>query len=562
MATAEVGALRVTLGMDVAQFAEGANKAATLTSGLVAKLGLIAGVAAAAGAAIGNKLSSAIEKYIDEIKDAINRTTDIADAAKKFGLSISEVTAIVRDGGTPVETLTTGLEELEKSIFKVASGDAASRAARAFEAIGVSALDAAGKMRPVGDVVKDVADKFATYRDGIAKDALATDLFGEAGKSLTDVLSKGTAAMKEQADGGLTLGSVLADLYNMAEGKLKGAWDDLSNSFDHFLAALGAPTAKEFAATVRDWGKAALEALPSAKQITEAFDSLFIAALAVEQRIERLGANLAGFWRAAMALFTDDDVKAVNDQTAKAIEDIDARAAKSLKTFQALAAGWDAVIEGPKEMKGEQKDPPIIQATQKLTEAQRELNKQIQEGVNLAKQAREPYQVFADNIKALDAAQTAGKISAEQYGQAQRQAALIAVNAYAGAASSIGGSLTQVFKKSKGVAIAAAIINSFQAASNALAQAPWPLNFAAAAAALAAGFAQVANIRSTNEGGSGGGGGGASSGGGGDTAASAQASQTLRVEGLDATSLLSGDVVRAFAQSLLQFQADGGKVIL
>jgi len=81
--------------------------------------------------------------------------------------------------------------------------------------------------------------------------------------------------------------------------------------------------------------------------------------------------------------------------------------------------------------------------------------------------------------------------------------------------------------------------------------------FAAIAAASTA--AQIAGLRSTNENSSGGGGGAGGGGGGGE--ASAGASQTLTVQGLDPTSLLSGDVVQAFAGQLLQFQSDGGKVI-
>jgi hypothetical protein len=616
MATAEVGSLRVTLGMDIAEFIEGSQRAATMTSVLVAKFGLIASVAVAAGTAIAGKLGSSIDSYVTSIKDAINETDDIANAAKKFGLSISEVTGLIRDNGLYVSTFKTGMEALGESIFKVASGDATSEAARAFDAIGVSALNANGKMRPVGDVLKDIAGKFATYKDGIERNTLATDLFGKAGKDMANVLDLGAKAFKEDADGALDLSHVLSDLYNNAAKKLGDAWDELSNSFSNFFDALtgGQVTSKGFAATVRDWGKAALDSLPSTRQIKEAIDGLFEVALKTEQRFQRLAANISGMGRAVMALFTSDDVKTVNDETEAAIKKIDASAAASLATFRALSAGWGATAEDVKKASTSIAitDAPMKQTLKEIAEAQREWNRSVTEGVNLAKQSEAPWTKYNRQITDLGNAFKAGKIDVEQYalaqknaieqaniafaggaeliakntspyqqmqveiqkltdkfnagaisaeafGQAQQQAALVAVQGYASGAANIASSLTQVFSKSKGVAIASAIINSFQAASNALAQVPYPLNFAAAAAALAAGFVQVQNIRKTTEGGGGGGGSAASA-----PAATAptQAPQQLRVEGINPNSLFTGSAVKSLADALLNFQRDGGQVVL
>ena len=561
MAQAEVGALRVVLGMDIAQFSEGGKKAQDILDRLAGRIGITAGVASAAGTLIGNALARAAEKIVEGMKSAIDATAEMADAADKFGISIQTVSAIVTQGEVPIASLTAALDGLQQSIFKVASNDTSSTAAQAFNAIGVSALGAGGKMRSVSDVIKDIADKFELYRDGIAKDALATALFGQKGAELVTVLSKGSAGIRELTDEAIELGNGLDSKAGAAAQAFKATLAELGKSFDvvyRQIAIKILPIVKDFTVAFADWVKGTVDVRPAADRISSGINSIYIAALETSAGIQRLGINLKAFWDSSIALFTDAEVAKIQQAAADAVKKIDDDLAERKKRIQEVAD--NPAASGPLDEQKGQQEPPIIQHTQKLTEAQRELNKQIQEGVNLAKQAREPYQVFADNIRALDAAQMAAKINAEQYGAAQRQAALIAVNAYAGAASSIGGSLTQVFQKSKAVAIAAAMINSFQAASNALAQAPWPLNFAAAAAALAAGFAQVANIRSTNESSSGGGGGASS--GGGETAAPAQASQTLRVEGLDPTSLLSGDVVRAFAQSLLQFQADGGKVVL
>lgn len=611
----EVGALRVTLGMDMAQFSEGAKKAEQVLGSLAAKFGLFAGIGASVGTVIGKHLSDAFDSYVTSIKDAINETDDIERAAKKFGLTIGEVTALIRDNGLYVSTFTDSMTALQESIFKVASGDATSEAARAFDAIGVSALTSTGKMRPLGDVLKDIAGKFSTYKDNINRTTLATDLFGKSGKDIVDVLDLGAKAFKQSADGGLDLGHVMADLYNAGAKKFKDAWGEVKKSTVNFLDALtgGLPTAKEFGATIRDWGKAALDSLPSTKQIKAAFDSLFEAALNVQAGVERLGTHLAGFWRAAMALFSGGDVKAANDETDAAIQKIDASAAAALLTFKAVAAGWSATTEeiAKSAKKVTTVDAPMKQSLKEIADAQKEWNRSVQDGVTLAKQSEVPWTKYARQTtdignafkagkigvdefalaqkKALEEANiafaggaeliakntspyqqmqveiqkltdkfNAGAISAQAFGQAQQQAALVAVQGYASGAANIAGSLTQVFAKSKGVAIASAIINSFQAASNALAQVPYPLNFAAAAAALAAGFVQVQNIRRTTESSSG-------SSGGGSAAAAAtgptQAPQQLRVEGINPNSLYSGSAVKGIVDSINDFVTNGGKLI-
>ncbi len=503
MAAAEVGALRVVLGMDVAQFAEGAKNADQVLNRLATRMGITAGVAAAAGTLIGNALTAAAASIVDGIKGAINSAEEMADAAEKFGLSIETVSAIVKSGEVPIASLNAALEKLSQNLVLVGSGEATSPAARALKAIGVAAVDAEGNLRPVADVIGDIADKFETYREGPAKAALATTLFGNASKELIGVLSEGSDGIEEMKDKAVELGLALDANTGLAARELKDSITALGLSFDAFYVSIAnkiSPIVRDFSDVLTRWADNAMQnARPAAEAVANGINAIYMAALNTAAGIERLGVRLSGFYRSAMALFTSDEVKQIQDEADAAVKKIDEQLAERKRKIEEFQKLPQAEARDPGK-----RDAPLPDTVQKLTEAQRELNKQIQDGVNLAKQSRDSYQVYIDSIKALDAAQQAGKISAEQYGQAQRQAVLVAVNAYAGAASNIAGSLTQVFQKSKGVAIAAAIINSFQAATNALAQAPWPLNYVAAAAALAAGFVQVSNIRKTTEGGGGG----------------------------------------------------------
>jgi hypothetical protein len=83
----------------------------------------------------------------------------------------------------------------------------------------------------------------------------------------------------------------------------------------------------------------------------------------------------------------------------------------------------------------------------------------------------------------------------------------------------------------------------------------------------AMGFAQVRKIQSTGKNSSGGGGGSSGASAAATAAAQqaespAQQNSTLTVRGIDPRGLFTGDVVRSLADSLLQFQRDGGKVVL
>lgn len=142
-------------------------------------------------------------------------------------------------------------------------------------------------------------------------------------------------------------------------------------------------------------------------------------------------------------------------------------------------------------------------------EALRSLEQQYEQlgntGLSLVESIRTPHEVMLDQQAALQAAFDQSKISAEQFGNAMRQATYVSAGAYTGMVSDIVGSLSSVFGESKAFAIAQAIINTAEGVTRALAAYPPPFNFAAAAAVGAAGAAQIAAIKSTTKGGGGGG---------------------------------------------------------
>jgi TP901 family phage tail tape measure protein len=190
-------------------------------------------------------------------------------------------------------------------------------------------------------------------------------------------------------------------------------------------------------------------------------------------------------------------------------------------------------------------------------------NEALRSAARIIEDIQSPMDALIEKQWRIKEAFDAGGLSAAQQALAMQNAALVASNAYASMAGSIAQDLGKVFENNKAVAIAQALINTFQAITNAWANVPWPVNIAAAAAAAAAGFAQVANIRRTTKNG-GGGGSGAAGGGsaGASSAAQSQAPQKLIVQGISPGALFTGDAVKTLANQLLQYQRDGGEVVL
>lgn len=150
--------------------------------------------------------------------------------------------------------------------------------------------------------------------------------------------------------------------------------------------------------------------------------------------------------------------------------------------------------------------------------------------------------------------------------QADQEMALrsATLNAVASTLGSIGSAINSFGEKNlaavKAFSIAQALINTYEGITKALTL-PFPLNWAQAAAVGAAGFAQVASIINTNKGSSGG---SASTGVSSGAASASTPSQTLNLslQGISPSSLYSGDQVRELAQTLVQYQRDGGQLVL
>lgn len=192
MASSVIGALRVNLGLDSAQFQKGLKNA---QSGLqragkqMQRVGLAA-TAVGAGVALA-------------VRGQLNAADDLSKAAQRIGIPIealSQLQFAAELSGASLEELETGIGRLSRNMI-----DSEAK----FTALGIAVRDATGNIRPTQDVLFDLSDVLASMPDGAEKTAIAMDLMGRGGAALIPTLNGGAdalRAMMAEADAlGLTI---------------------------------------------------------------------------------------------------------------------------------------------------------------------------------------------------------------------------------------------------------------------------------------------------------------------------------------------------------------------
>lgn len=168
------------------------------SAGLLARFGSLG--AAITGAFAGVSLANAVQT-LDQLDDL----------AEKSGIAVEALSGLRFAGevvGTSFDDLATGTSKLAKNMAAAAGGSKEAQAA--FEAIGVSVKNTDGTIRSTDQVLLDVADRFASYKDGAGKAALAQSLFGKSGETLIPILNQGRVGIGQLTKEAEQLGAVFS----------------------------------------------------------------------------------------------------------------------------------------------------------------------------------------------------------------------------------------------------------------------------------------------------------------------------------------------------------------
>lgn len=104
-------------------------------------------------------------------KGAIDAADDMNDLSQKTGVSVEQLSRFKQAAdasGTSIEGVGSAMVKLNRNL---ATGN--DQAALALQGLGISATDAAGKLKSTDQIMLEVADKFATMPDGAQKSATA-----------------------------------------------------------------------------------------------------------------------------------------------------------------------------------------------------------------------------------------------------------------------------------------------------------------------------------------------------------------------------------------------------
>jgi len=165
--------------------------------------------------------------------------------------------------------------EMSRLVHDMASADSgATPAGRALAELGISARDSSGQMRPMKDVLLEVADAISKVPNATQRAALAQDLFGKSGMNLLPVLMKGRAGIADFCEEAKRLGLTFTDdqtesakAYEEALGDIEAAWTGLKRQ-------VGAEVFKELTPLFKDMAAHAPEISHEIVEITKGLVAL------------------------------------------------------------------------------------------------------------------------------------------------------------------------------------------------------------------------------------------------------------------------------------------------
>lgn len=373
MPSAIIGALRAELSAGVAKFAQDLGKA----SGVVAKF---AASFKSAGKVIATSVAAGVTAAAYATKQAIDNMDQLSKTAQKVGLPTEEISALAHAANLSdvnLEQLTSGLVKFTKNASDAAAGTGEAR--KGFKALGIDVKNADGTLKSSSQLLLEVADKFAGYKDGAEKTALAVNLFGKSGAELIPLLNAGADGIREMTDEAAALGLVIdtqtgkqAEAFNdnltRMMGLLKGVWNRVAAQLLPMLVKLS----DRFFSTARagdTMGKAA-DVIASGLKLATSAGALLVGVL------KTVGEFIGGVAAALIALATGRFREA--GQIVKAVgSDMLANVKGTWGTLKDIWVETGAEIEQQAPAVSNQIAAPAIEAEEKVKDAATKIEQQV-----------------------------------------------------------------------------------------------------------------------------------------------------------------------------------------
>lgn len=186
-----------------------------------------------AGAAITGALSAIV------IKTA-TAGDNFDEMSAKTGIStevLSTLKLATDKGGISIEVLAAGMKFLAAQMLETAG--ATDKSKTILGALGISATDASGKLRPMNEVLFEVADRFKGMDAGALKTRLSVALFSKAGADMIPILDLGSEGLKKNEEAARRLGVEWSGAAAKAASDFADGLEDLKAAGSGATKALG-----------------------------------------------------------------------------------------------------------------------------------------------------------------------------------------------------------------------------------------------------------------------------------------------------------------------------------
>jgi lambda family phage tail tape measure protein len=414
---AALGSVVVELSANLAKFQSDMGRAAQIAEDRMKQIdkavGLVKNGLGAIG--LGFALGATLDKVKEKIEGAIASAAGLQQLSERTGAaveSLSGLAAVAKLSGTDVESLAGGLQKLSKAVVDAQNGGA--KTTSAFNAIGIAVDDLKGK--GPDQVFQLIAQRLATYQDGVEKTVIAQTLLGKSGANLLPVMHDlaevgdlQVKVTKEQARA--------ADEFEKNQVRLKASTDAIfkqigmelvpvlnaftkallesQNANDGVRQSVGA-LAKD--GSIRDWAEGAAKVVAF---VVDAFDGVARAVQITGKWIGAAAAQAAllaqGQWNAAVAVggALKQDIDAIlakqlfSDRLAKQLEE--ARKPRP-------EAGPRARIDTSKLGNGDVNAGPKDDPARKVLEGQLKAQEDFIAAEKAQLQTREQYLDFYRNL--------------------------------------------------------------------------------------------------------------------------------------------------------------------
>lgn len=358
-----------------------------------------------------------VREFAGWIKSAIDAGDATKEFSQKTGVAAQDVAGLqlaFKLGGVEGDALASAIAKLSKNM---------AMGSDAFALLGVSAQNADGTLRPVKDVLADVADATAKMGDGAEKSAVLQEIFGKSAAALIPTLNEGGAGMRAMADDAERLGLVInsetaeaADKFNdtlsLLGAGVQGAGREiaagllptLQNLADSFLGMMGKTDALSGAVAIlagllKVLYTTAIVVIEVFQSLGEIFASIAAAAGAIWTELRK---GLTGDFSAATGIITDmmERVKTGWTDAIAAVDTAwgDARST-TIPALTEINKGTEAVIIKTVEQKKSVDD--VAKAYEgyrdKLLAYRNELTQQLAGGEKLTKAQQMLAQLTANN---------------------------------------------------------------------------------------------------------------------------------------------------------------------